>query len=369
MKAAHSARHLATLQLLSFVCGASVADQPMRKHLPGGFDLNHHQPPSPSPSPRPERKRAFAPAGPQCNNSGVLLLSYGRSATDSFAHTIRASSNLKYCNDLKEAFKRQSYRGTPQNLRECIAQNPRGTLVHVKPEHIMKVQFNGRCFAGDGCDLPSSPDAFFEAARRAGFRLVLTTFRDNQLARQLSSYEQSASMEKHGRPPTLSRRQRRLAPSNSSYFAKFFPEDLIGFFEFRVDIFNRNVEAADAAGMKRLYIPFQTVTRDLCASTNLSVEAFNQLYAEQTAGTHCTKSRIDCKIKLGHMKKSHRDASLSERLGSEEVAERIVQALKGTDYEWMLNTSLSSWPPGTPRRKTPIQTSSADFEHLRAAPT
>ena len=35
----------------------------------------------------------------------------------------------------------------------------------------------------------TTPEEFFREAKRAGFRLVVTSFRDNQLARDVSSFE------------------------------------------------------------------------------------------------------------------------------------------------------------------------------------
>eukprot|EP00438_Fugacium_kawagutii_P011781 Skav222955 [mRNA] locus=scaffold1489:728397:729569:- [translate_table: standard] len=47
-------------------------------------------------------------------------------------------------------------------------------LLHVKPEHLEKLR---------------TPHDFFKAAYRAGFRTVVASFRENQLARDVSSFK------------------------------------------------------------------------------------------------------------------------------------------------------------------------------------
>ena len=116
---------------------------------------------------------------------GVILWSHGRSASDALAGTLKASANFSYCNGLREGFgnKHDSRLVSKQALDACRDRDE--MLTHVMPVFLDK--------PGNAL---TTPKAFFRAARDRGFKVVVAVWRENVLARQVSSFE---LMVAHGR--------------------------------------------------------------------------------------------------------------------------------------------------------------------------
>jgi hypothetical protein len=84
--------------------------------------------PSPEASaPDPDAQKMASPG------SGVILYSYGRSATDTFANTIRTAAGWEYCNGRKEGFKESHVQGQGKTdlsqhaLQKCLDSGQRLT--------------------------------------------------------------------------------------------------------------------------------------------------------------------------------------------------------------------------------------------------
>jgi len=246
----------------------------------------------------------------------VLLLSPGRTATDTVSSTIVKSTPLSYCHR-KETFKAGAY-PTVKKLQSCFKSNKRGAYVHVKPEHILLRNENI-----NSSKYLTTPEHFFRAAEEAGFSLVVTSFRDNQLARLVSSFEMHPG--KFGSVEFLSK-------ANGS----FVHTDLIRKFEQLVQDYNRGVASARAVkGLSMMHITFSEIIGDVCGTSRRIATA-----------AHCPV--FTCKEDDGHMDKSHRERDLAGRIG-DEAAASVTKQLKGTPYEWMLDLHATSWPKKVPR--------------------
>ena len=137
---------------------------------------------------------------------------------------------------------------TVKILNSCVRSTP-AVYIHVKPQHILV----GRRF---GQRYLTSPEAFFTAARAAGIQLVLISFRDNQLAREVSSFEM-----KQRKPgtPKFERNARE----------RFIDVNMTDSFRKKVEDYNRAVRAAKAANFPRgiLHITFNEIVHDVCGTT------------------------------------------------------------------------------------------------------
>lgn len=246
----------------------------------------------------------------------VILLSPGRTATDTVSSTIVKSTPLSYCRR-KETFKSGAY-PTVKMLQSCYKSNKGGAYVHVKPEHILL-----RKESIDSSKYLTTPEQFFRAAKEAGFSLVVTSFRDNQLARTVSSFEMHPG--KFGSVAFLSKAN-----------ATFVNTDLIRKFEQLVQDYNRGVVSARAVkGFSMVHITFSEIIGDVCGTSRRIATA-----------AHCPV--FTCKEDDGHMDKSHREKDLAGRIG-DEAAASVVKQLKGTPYEWMLDLHAMKWPEKVPR--------------------
>lgn len=254
-----------------------------------------------------DRKNTSTPTR-GCNS--VLLLSYGRSATDTIAHTIVKSTELSYCM-IKEYYGHGRKPSLP-SLRDCFNSkiHSGGAFVHVKPEHI------------DNKGTFHSPREFMQAAHSVGFSVVIVSFRDNQLARSVSSFEMSAYNKKH---------------IEIAGAKKFKEEGLIRGFEKMILLFNRCVQSAKDAGFRILRTKFTEIVSDVCnVSKRLALES------------GCRSDKFHCIEANGHMKTSHRSSPLPRRIGKLGF-ENVEKQLNSTPYEWMLDLDAMEWPRHIPR--------------------
>ena len=104
----------------------------------------------------------------------MILWAFGRSATDTFAQTLQVTSRWDFCLGQKEGFKKANV--TAAALSRCTRKGQR--LTHLKPWHVLRRR-NGL----------STPDQFFSAAAASGWGVVVGSFRENQLARDVSAFE------------------------------------------------------------------------------------------------------------------------------------------------------------------------------------
>uniref|UniRef100_A0A7S2SV38 Uncharacterized protein n=1 Tax=Rhizochromulina marina TaxID=1034831 RepID=A0A7S2SV38_9STRA len=271
--------------------------------------------------------------------SGAILLSFGRSATDTLAETVISSSSFQFCQGTKEYFKDGGpAHGSPSadKLKSCMRWYGKsgGVFIHVKPWHIILAQKEGRL---------SDPESFFRVAKAAGFSQVVASFRDNQLAREVSSYEQSVHYIKG---------KTKVAHKGEEHFSG---HNIVEAFRKDVSKYNRCVNAAHNAGLPLLFFDFDYVTHNLCAATKQIVQASVASIrdANRGSGGCATPSFTKCHEIIGHTTISHRKRSLSGRIGKE-AAEYVTEQLTGTEFEWMLNLSATVWPAGTPRSAIPI---------------
>ena len=253
--------------------------------------------------------------------SSVILLSPGRTATDTVSHTITQSSTLRYCDGTKEYYGHGKLPDAA-SLQRCFEKyrDRGGVYIHVKPEHITLDEKQSR----GNRRVIKSPEEFFSAAKSIGFRIVAVGWRDNQLAREISSFEMFA-----GKPGTP---QQKFDAEARKHFTN---RNMVKFFGFKTMLFNRGVIAARKNGLKIVPMSFNDIVKDVCGTSRRVAEAAS-----------CPKFR--CHIENGHTDKSHHDRGLEGRVGKA-AADHLVQELTGTAYEWMLDLEASEWPLGVPR--------------------
>jgi hypothetical protein len=280
----------------------------------------------------------------------MLLLSPGRSATDTICGTLvkNSKNGFKYCHE-KETFKKKI--PTEALLRDCVRGAEKhgnaSSYVHVKPEHISmglksthqkpkrakqskraeKPPSRGRLSSSgswsSGKKL-TTPEEFFLAAKAAGYRLVVISFRENQLAREVSSFERATA----NKPAAEAEVQAKI---------RFIDRDLRAFFRHLVEGYNRAVKAAKSANFEGglLAISFDEIVSDVCRT------------ARRIAERACTgqATTMSCQEHLGHTDKSHHDRTLVGRVGPV-AAKSIITQLTSSEYEWMLDLERRTWPPG-----------------------
>eukprot|EP00931_Biecheleriopsis_adriatica_P046811 TRINITY_DN2692_c0_g1_i2.p1 TRINITY_DN2692_c0_g1~~TRINITY_DN2692_c0_g1_i2.p1 ORF type:complete len:352 (+),score=48.45 TRINITY_DN2692_c0_g1_i2:74-1129(+) len=246
----------------------------------------------------------------QTNTSGqgILLWSEGRSASDSLMKTLQRTTGLEFCNGHEESFKGGN---NPVNvtlsfesLQRCIQKGE--LLMHVKPSHLTTKT-----------SMLRTPEAFFDAAFRAGFKLAIANFRENQLARDVSSFEQD--LKRH--------------ENNTEEYAlqQLHCESPIEHYEEDRRVYSAGFQAATKAGFTVAPLSFS----DISASTCTCVLKIMVLYNGST--------NLNCTPVVTHREKSHREASLEERT-TKKAASCIRSALSNTSYSWMLDLTADDWP-------------------------
>mmetsp|Transcript_12562 Transcript_12562/g.21813 ORF Transcript_12562/g.21813 Transcript_12562/m.21813 type:complete len:312 (-) Transcript_12562:70-1005(-) len=246
---------------------------------------------------------------------GIIMWSYGRSGTESFMETLHQSSGMEYCNHCKESFNFCHQCNAPYACGKPLSREALGAcaekgnrLMHVKPEHL---EFDNSSLR--------TPDDFFEAAQQAGFRFLVTNFRENQLARDTSSIELCAD-------------------GHCVTEVVLNPKNITAEFEEQRRIFNNGVKAAKRAGFTVVSLSYQQLTHYLCASLYFVLETVRY-------SAHCSRQ-------IAH--KGHKKRSLADRT-SKELARAITAALAPTAYAWMLDLDAEEWPAGI-EPPVPIET-------------
>ena len=312
---------------------------------------------------------------------GVLLWAHGRSATHTLGNTFSTVAHMPFCNGIKEGFygiDKHRDRGNLSfhALQRCIS---RGELFsHVKPSHL---QQEHSAFRGLG------PSSFFKAAWAAGFRTVIATFRANQLAREVSSYEQSVEREhrngqlqnrtfwdkiserwsKQLRGRGAAAMEAANAPNKASGALEAQQRSrLPALFAEEREEYTNGLEAAKANGFAVVELSFDQVTMDLCRSIDHTLDQMATLKGA-TRYTHGTNTNAECEIAVSNSKHHHTHLArsnlnkkarvLAKRInhsktdpnGGLRAALDVAEALRGTSYEWMLNLSATAAPPAPPQ--------------------
>merc|ERR1719158_881621 len=103
----------------------------------------------------------------------------GRSATGTFFESLARTFGMMQCNGQKEPFRLVSPKaGALQNCPNTAY--PYSAIAHVKPVHLID---SGQTEPID------TPAKLMSEAQKAGMTEILTLWRDNQLARHLSSWD------------------------------------------------------------------------------------------------------------------------------------------------------------------------------------
>ena len=247
---------------------------------------------------------ALSAAVPTCNHT--LLLAFGRTATKTVGDALTKGTSLSYCDGTKEYFKKSTQHHISLSaLKNCASANPDGWLLHVKPEHLKEV----------------NPRLFFQMAKQAGFRQILTTYRDNVLARDVSSYE-------------LGR-----ADDHGGYEANQISWDnWFHYLRQRTTQYNRAYVAAKQNDFDIHFYAFDELLRDSCSSLKQMVQKMG-----------CAGPSFNCgNIVSKHTETSHRNVSLENRLPARDTRS-LRKQLSGTNAEWMLDLSAVVWPANVPR--------------------
>lgn len=208
-------------------------------------------------------------------------------------------------------------------MQKCIDQKgSKGWYLHVKPEHIQGRDTKGKH------QVLNTPDDFFAAARDVGFVAVVLNFRDNQLARQISSFEMSHGVGERFGPGTPE-----FLPDAHKSFVK---TNMVSVFEEQAQLYNNAVLGAKRSGLHIEHLTFYNVTHNICRAAHVVAQVC----------AHCPEFK--CTEDVRNFKAAAHKRTLDERVGPSAAASIITQ-LTGTSYEWMLDLSASSWPSDVPR--------------------
>uniref|UniRef100_A0A7S3ZWV3 Uncharacterized protein n=1 Tax=Pelagomonas calceolata TaxID=35677 RepID=A0A7S3ZWV3_9STRA len=256
------------------------------------------------------RERASNATAQDASRRGVILWAHGRSATDTFCEAMRQAAHLTYCRNIKEGFNHLHAEGkrlTRNRLKKCVR---RGQLLsHIKPGHLYSQGL-------------ATPEALFRAAREVGFGVVVAEYRQNALARMVSSFEM---------------RTRTPADAKAVFCKK--DGELVKKFEWERTIWERGVAAAKAEEFTIIEFTFLELISSVCTC----VERATSVLAD------CAGARCECRDQVKenvHMRTSHRDRTLAERT-SPTAANCIRAALRvDPQYAWMLDLSRHEPPEG-----------------------
>ena len=240
---------------------------------------------------------------------GIILWAEGRSATDTFCETLRKTASLKYCNGHEESFSPTKNRPplTRKNLGKCSRRNE--LLAHVKPSHLR-----------EDTDL-ATPELLMGAARGLGFGVVVADFRQNQLAREVSSFERDVS---------------RKRASRDSASDRFCGGDVKAGFASNFSFWRRGVDAARAAHLRVVEVAFRDIVSNVCGTVDRVTRSLAQ----------CSSSNCVCRADgyAKHLTGRPRGEGLEERT-SPAAADCLKRELGGDpSYAWMLNLSRVAPP-------------------------
>lgn len=254
---------------------------------------------------------------------GVILWSDGRSGSTSFFKTLSGITRAAVCNDEKESFAEKNL--TLSALRACAEQHTRPSMMHLKPSHLTQKNSELR-----------TPFEFFEAAKAAGYSFVVGNFRENQLARDLACVDKG--WRNHTGTPQEYVAERRE--------------------------YNDALLAARKTGLDVIPMSFSDIVTDTCQAARLVLSTVaNRTGVEGKQLWKKLEHKKCAKVDRQTLPRDHAD--LSQRT-SANVAKDISSLFDGTEFGWMLNTTVHSWPD-TNAPSVPVVTSLAKtgMTHLR----
>eukprot|EP00438_Fugacium_kawagutii_P004498 Skav200097 [mRNA] locus=scaffold694:421859:422683:- [translate_table: standard] len=251
--------------------------------------------------------------------------------------TVWESSQMKYCNGKKESFNRSPRLWkrkrlpelNPGALQKCIDRDER--LIHVKPEHLLAAKSQLR-----------TPEAFFDAAYKAGFRTVMASFRENQLAGDISTYRLKArkSMSTFQRAKQIDSASHPLHGVHAFHGLRGFSGNIIECFEALRKQYNSGVKAAQKIGFTIVPCNFADLVLDVCTCAGPALRELRK---------NTINRSFECQVHMDHVedanntKKTNMSQYLATLLGPEE-AEKLRASLLGTAYQWMLDLEATDWP-------------------------
>lgn len=239
---------------------------------------------------------------------GVILWSYGRSATGTFAGSVADAAEWQFCNGEKESFKRHPL--SARALRDCFDRDER--FAHLKPQHLMHSDSELR-----------NSTYFFRAARQAGYDAVAAVYRDNALNRELSSFELTTKHEK------LEERYH-IA---EDFFCR---RDLVHDFLEMKKIWELGVEDARDAGFVILQLRFTDVVDRVCES----VDKILTLASPST-----NEGEPECvPFESSHVLTSHHDLTMEGRVGPVAYSCIEKQLKDEPNFAWMLQPGAETPP-------------------------
>lgn len=162
---------------------------------------------------------------------------------------------------------------------------------------------------------------------KAGFRILVGSFRENQLARDLSSFE------------LMTRQSRKdpnyvIDPDGVPKVKLRYPGIVESYEELRAN-YSRGLEAAYELGYTIVPLSFEDLITDTCdcvARTIKAVKLFDDL-----------QNFTKCKAVATHISPAHTNQTLDSATNAE-VASIVRSELLGTPYEWMLDLDAMDWP-------------------------
>eukprot|EP00438_Fugacium_kawagutii_P006472 Skav231956 [mRNA] locus=scaffold2806:24655:38290:- [translate_table: standard] len=227
-----------------------------------------------------------------------------------------SATGYTYCQKRHETF--SGHAPNVQILENCMRkQQQLEHLLMVKPQHLFE----------HGGSL-QRPQDFFKAAFQAGFRILVGSFRENQLARDLSSFE------------LMTRQSRKdpnyvIDPDGVPKVKLRYPGIVESYEELRAN-YSRGLEAAYELGFTIVPLSFEDLITDTCdcvARTIKAVKLFDDL-----------QNFTKCKAVATHISPAHTNQTLDSATNAE-VASIVRSELMGTPYEWMLDLDAMDWPP------------------------
>jgi len=311
---------------------------------------------------------------------GVVMFAQGRSGTSSLSETLRASTDLHFCNDIKESF--EEHNMTTDSFEKCAEmarkKHQTGFYAHIKPFHVLR---NYRwTVMHPGLHLqPVSVSTFFDTILKGRVDLFLAAFRDNQLERHVSSFELHLSH--HSELKRTGRKSNRDVPVVETQAWKdlvdqrFMNANLIQIFEEDARRYVDATKMAVKSGIPKVIQLFfaQYVGHNLCHATEdlwstirrIAVRKRLDLGLQSHRGAPLPsifRKEFRCRKIIEQTHTSHHRWSLDMRIGRA-AAEAVRKQLSNTPYEWMLDLTVTTWPRGV-HRPVPVQVKDVEYLNI-----
>lgn len=218
---------------------------------------------------------------------------------------------MRFCNDEKESFRAHNL--TEATVEACMHRGE--NFIHLKPEHLWLAHSALR-----------SPDTFFQVAARAGYDLVLSLYRSNDLARDLSSVNW---MSKHMNSTERHRYFRRHLCRHRRNFPN---QTLIGDYEHAHRLHRAGLRSALRRGMRVLHVTFHDVVTDGCGV----VRQLLRMAGGEENDNESDLPSCRTNITTNHAAHSSINKTITERVGADVYMCLINEFRNHPEYDWML---------------------------------